>query len=117
MHSCAQLCDGLFKLRHWRDAKVCSGTIQPLNHDPSGVAMAAVVTDCRNLARVRAMRSRFASRPAGNVRQQIEQSGAVRLERTRRPHCWAHGCGAVGSGSPLRRARRRLMRAALVTRG
>jgi hypothetical protein len=33
---------------HWCDAMVCSGAIQPLNHGPSGVAMAAVVTDCRN---------------------------------------------------------------------
>jgi hypothetical protein len=70
----------------------------------------------RHRLRAAAIRSRFASRPAGVTRQQREHSGAVRRDRTRRPQD-GHGWSASGSGSPARRARYRRVRAALVVIG
>ena len=56
------------------------------------------------------MRSRLHARPSGVRFQHCEHNGAVRRDRTIRPHV-VHGRGASGSGKPARRARQRAVRA------
>lgn len=73
----------------------------------AGHGVVVVVVDERR--RASAMRRRLASRQASVLRQQREQRGAVRRERTSRGH-WVQGWGASGSGRPAMRARQRAVR-------